>query len=156
MPVDLNPAMLRRLTWDKKFLGLATTIATWSKDPSTKVGCVIASGDHNVRAVGYNGFPRGVADDARLCDRPAKLRLIVHAEANAVAAAARAGMPLLDCTVYVTAPPCSQCAALLCQAGITRIVWSGELREGWAESVAAAARLCVEADVGYERFKEPL
>ena len=74
--------------WDRKFIEMAVLVSSWSKDPSTKVGCVIADSDHAQLSEGFNGFPRGIADDARLHEREVKYRLIVHAEANAIAAAA--------------------------------------------------------------------
>ena len=49
-------------TWDKFFIEMAMHISTKSKDPSTKVGCVIVGPDNEVRSTGYNGFPRGVRE----------------------------------------------------------------------------------------------
>ena len=67
--------------WDRKFLSAAALVASWSKDPSTKVGCIITDDDHNQLAGGFNGFPRGVSDNERLHDRETKLKIVVHAEA---------------------------------------------------------------------------
>ena len=76
--------------WDGRFLSLATHIANWSKDPSTKVGCVVVGPDREIRSTGFNGFPRGIADtDERLSDRELKSPLICHAEENAIMHAAR-------------------------------------------------------------------
>ncbi len=44
-------------------MGLAEHVATWSKDRSRKVGCVIVGPDNEIRSLGYNGFPRGITDD---------------------------------------------------------------------------------------------
>ena len=49
--------------WDRRFLDLAAHISTWSKDPSTKVGCVVVGEDREIRSTGFNGFPRGIEDD---------------------------------------------------------------------------------------------
>ena len=49
--------------WDLRFIGLAQHISTWSKDPSTKVGCVVVGEDREIRSTGFNGFPRGINDD---------------------------------------------------------------------------------------------
>jgi dCMP deaminase len=134
--------------WDARFLALAGHVAAWSKHRTTRVGCVVVDDDRRIRATGFNGFPRGVADaPGRLADRPTKLLLSVHAEANAVAAAARAGVPLAGCTAYVTHPPCAACAALLTQAGIRRVVFRGRLRDDWADSEAAARLIMAEAGV---------
>ena len=55
--------------WDIRFLEMARNSAMWSKDPSTKVGSIIVDDDKRVVSVGYNGFPKGVDDDARLDNR---------------------------------------------------------------------------------------
>ena len=71
--------------WDLRFIGLAQHISTWSKDPSTKVGCVVVGEDREIRSTGFNGFPRGINDDEeRLTDREKKYPLICHAEENAI------------------------------------------------------------------------
>lgn len=135
--------------WDEFFLGLAEYVGTASKDPSTKTGCVIVRDDRTVASVGYNGFPRGVADtDERLNDRPTKYAMVVHAEPNAILAA---GGSVEGCTAYVTPwPPCSGCAALLIQAGIKRIVApdaTDEQKERWGDSFGLASTMLAEAGV---------
>ena len=96
--------------WDQRFLKLAEHISGWSKDPSTKVGCVVVGEDREIRSTGFNGFPRGIADDSdRLSDRDKKYPLICHAEENAIMHAARIGLSLKGCTAYVTWPPCTRC-----------------------------------------------
>ena len=63
--------------WDKRFLELAKHISGWSKDPSTKVGCIVVGEDREIRSTGFNGFPRGIEDkQERLEDREQKLSLI--------------------------------------------------------------------------------
>ena len=134
--------------WDRRFLILADHIARWSKDPSTKVGCVIVGPDREIRATGYNGFPRGVKDDGRLDDRDQKYPLIVHAEENAVMNAARVGVSLKDCTVYVTFHPCTRCARSLVQAGVVKILtWDHDIPERWALDLATARAMLNEAGV---------
>ena len=63
--------------WDLRFLEMARNAASWSKDPSTKVGAIIVDDDKRVISVGYNGFPKGVRDDERLDDRQEKYKIIV-------------------------------------------------------------------------------
>ena len=90
--------------WDNHFLRLAQVHAEMSKDPNTRVGAVIVGPDREIRATGFNGFPRRICDDpVRLQDRETKLQLVVHAECNAICAAARVGVPLLGCTLYLAA-----------------------------------------------------
>lgn len=133
--------------WDDRLLGMASVVATWSKDPKRRVGAVIADADNRVVSVGYNGFPRGVGDSpALLEDSQQKLLRTLHAEANALLFAAR---PVAGCVAYVTYPPCSQCAAMLIQAGITRVVafHPGEVSSKWAASWEAAEQMMREAGV---------
>jgi dCMP deaminase len=142
--------------WDARFLALATHIADWSKHRTTKVGCVVVDDDRRIRVTGYNGFPRGVTDlPERLAHRPTKLLLSVHAEANAVATAARSGVSLAGCTAYITHPPCAACAASLIQAGIQRVVFKGQLRADWADSEAAGRLLMDEAGVAWQHGTTP-
>lgn len=140
-------------TWDQRFAAQALHISTWSKDPNKKVGCVIVDADHNQLSGGYNGFPRGVRDDLRLNEKVTKLMLIVHAEANAVAGAARNGHSLKGGAAYITAPPCTQCAALLIQAGIRRVIFPmGDPKSSWAGNVEMAKVLLNEAGVAFLEF----
>jgi dCMP deaminase len=140
--------------WDKKFLSVAALVATWSKDPSTQVGCVVTDSDHNQLSEGFNGFPRNIVDDNRLHDRETKLKLIVHAEANAVSAAARNGHALKGSTAYVTLPPCAQCAALLIQAGVYRVVFlSGVKPSKWEKDWVLAQGLLSEAGIEFEEVE---
>ena len=136
--------------WDQKFLTLAIGVSDWSKDPNTKVGCIIVDNDNNILCTGYNGFPRGVVDSSpRLQDRDLKLQIIIHAEANAVAVGGRSR--LMGATAYITRPPCSQCAGLLIQAGIKRIVWlriDGETK--WQANMELARIILKEAGIEIE------
>jgi len=71
--------------WDARFMNLARHISEWSKDRSTKVGVVIVGPENEVRALGYNGFPRGIDDDAPdRHERPEKYLWVEHAERNAI------------------------------------------------------------------------
>ena len=136
--------------WDGRFLGLAAHIAGWSKDPSTQVGCVIVGPDREVRSTGFNGLPRGIADTReRLEDRELKYLLICHAEENAIMHAARIGISLKGCTVYVTWPPCTRCARSLIQAGVSEVVYptSAKVPERWAEDFTLASEMLAEAGV---------
>ena len=81
--------------WDQRFLELAKQISTWSKDPSTQVGCVVVGPDREIRSTGFNGLPRGIEDTSeRLNNREIKYPMICHAEENAIMHAARTGISL--------------------------------------------------------------
>ena len=142
--------------WDLRFNGLAQHISTWSKDPSTKVGCVVVGEDREIRSTGFNGFPRGIDDDEdRLMDREKKYPLICHAEENAIMHAARIGVSLKDSTAYVTWPPCSRCARSLIQAGIKEIVYpeTGKIPERWIEDFTISDSMLNEAGVAVRSIK---
>lgn len=134
--------------WDARFMAMADLVATWSKDPSTQVGCVIVNPARQIVSTGFNGFPRGVDDDqARYADRATKYLMVQHAEANAVL---QASGDVRGGTAYVTHPPCAQCAGALIQAGIARIVTvepNAALAERFRDSFAAAATMLAEAGV---------
>lgn len=108
-------------------------VAFLYKDRSTclrrKVGAVLAR-DGRILSTGYGGAPAGVDHCSPLNCFPDKPCLrTIHAEANAVAWAARTGIQTEPCTIYTTASPCIECAKLLINAGIQRVVYAEEYRD---------------------------
>jgi len=107
--------------WVSRFLNLAGEISGWSKDPNTKVGCVLVK-DHRVIATGYNGMAAGVNDNVKeRSERPEKYHWYLHAEINALLQSAKFGVQTKGATAFVTHKPCSQCMSALANAGITEI-----------------------------------
>tara|TARA_X000001036_G_scaffold179663_1_gene170134 strand:+ start:1125 stop:1559 length:435 start_codon:yes stop_codon:yes gene_type:complete len=136
--------------WNERFLNLAIHISQWSKDPSTKVGCVVVGPDHEIRSTGFNGLPRGIEDnDERLNNREIKYPMICHAEENAIMHAARIGISLKECTAYVTWPPCTRCARSLIQAGILTVIYpkNTEIPERWASDFELSMNMFKEAGI---------
>lgn len=148
------------MKWELRFIQMAQLVASWSKDPSTKVGAVITTADRRVVSTGYNGFARGVDDTPeRLNDRTLKYPLTIHAELNAILSAAYSGHPLRGCTIYVSPlHPCSQCASAIVQAGITSVVFSSptmldsDAAARWDENFRLAAGVFREAGVEIRRI----
>ncbi len=139
--------MKKELKWHKRFLEIAEFISTWSKDPSTKVGAVIADIDNRIVSTGYNGFPKNVKDTkVRYINRDVKYKIILHAEENAIAYAKRV---LTDCTLYISGlPPCAHCASLIIQSGIKKVVVpKQEIPERWIESMNLSKQILKEAGV---------
>ena len=103
--------------WDKRFLEIAHQVATWSKDPSTKVGAIIVGDKLQIVSQGYNGFPRNIEDkEERLNIRELKYKFTIHAEANAIYNALYNGSSVQYCTLYcVSLFPCSECAKAIIQ-----------------------------------------
>jgi len=146
----------RRAKWDARFLKLAQHIAQWSKDPSTKVGAVIVK-DNLVVGLGYNGFPRGVADiEERYADRDTKYKFVVHAEVNAVLMAGEKakGATLFVWPSFMLPPICSECCKIAIQAGVAEIVGyqvdEAELTDRqlrWQGSILVSRAMCEEAGI---------
>ena len=135
--------------WDNRFLRIAEEVRLWSKDPGTKVGCVLVS-DRRILSTGYNGFPTSISDDLeRYIDRDFKLSITVHAEKNAILNAAKNGTKVEGSTLYVTFPPCSQCASAVIQAGVAKVVCPDPAKapERWRSNFIAANNLFYEAGV---------
>lgn len=141
-----------QLKWDKRFLELAKLVSTWSKDLSTKVGCVVVGPRREIRSVGYNGFPRGVHDEVpSRQERPEKYLWTAHAEMNSVANACSHGTSLLNCCMYVTCAPCADCAKVIIQSGIKRIVYippKDGMSDRWQDHFRVASQMLLEAGVG--------
>lgn len=157
--LDNVPEQIR--DWDEFFLTMCELVARKSKDPSTKTGCVVADPDKRIRSMGFNGFPQGVDDSpARYLDRELKYALIAHCDANAVFSAARAGISLKGCTMFLTGPPCSECTKSIIQAGIVEVVWPKDnpfeepgRRERWAVSLDRAEMMATESGVKFRRWE---
>jgi dCMP deaminase len=109
--------------WDSRFMRIAMEIAQWSKDRSRKIGCVIVGPKNEIRSTGYNGFPRGLDDAADYRhERPMKYKWTEHAERNAIYNAARIGIALEGCRMYIPWYPCMDCARAIVQSGIAEII----------------------------------
>ncbi len=109
-------------TWDEYFLCIARAVSIKSKDTHCPVGAVIASPDNVVLSTGFNGLPRGVYDDEHILeDKDEKIKVICHAEQNAILNAARVGVALGGASIFVTKFPCLTCCNAIIQVGITRI-----------------------------------
>jgi dCMP deaminase len=117
------------------------------------VGAVIVDGNNRIVSIGFNGFPQGVEDsEERLVDRETKYDIIVHAEANALMFASKS---VEGCTLY-TWPfqPCSRCAGLIIQSGITRVVSVVHSDERWKKNFEISRKLLQEAHVRLDLYHE--
>jgi dCMP deaminase len=122
-----------RPTMDETLLEVAAVIARRGTCTRLRVGAVLAV-DSRVCATGFNGAPHGLPH----CDHdPSESSLVhptcttsVHAEANAVAFAARHGVSIVGASLYCTHTPCVHCAMLLINAGIVRVVCKMWYRDG--------------------------
>ena len=131
---------------------LAKEAASWSKDPSTKIGAVCIGSKGQVLSTGYNGFPRGIDDSlTRYYDRELKYKMVVHAEMNAIFNATYNGVSLDGSTMYVHGlPVCSDCAKGIIQVGVKRIVMDGSIPNRWKDSWQLTQKMFNEANVKLE------
>ena len=115
------------LEWEEYFMELAKLTAKRSKDPVTQVGAVIINKNKRVIGLGYNGFI-DIPDNDKLFPwtknsnnyEEIKYSYVIHAEANAILNSISS---IKDSTLYVTLFPCRECAKLIIQSGIKKIVY---------------------------------
>jgi dCMP deaminase len=138
------------------YLTLAYAVSLKSKDPSTKVGCVMIDpvrGD--VLAQGYNGFPRNWPDETiAKMERAEKYALTIHAEQNAIANASARSNALNGCIAYITHHPCSDCTKLMIQAGVSEVHFvtpAPELRKRWIDSFDLSIKML--STVGIKHYE---
>jgi len=139
------------------FLEVAEAIAAKSKNPKRKIGAVILSPALAIVATGWNGVARGVSDTAPRYAQPLKEYYMVHAEANAIYNAARAGAKTAGCIMLVTGlMPCAQCANAIVQAGITTVYYpeTRRLEQKWSENFAHSLIILTEAGVCIETYMD--
>jgi dCMP deaminase len=137
---------------DMTLLATAFVMARRGTCSRAQVGCVIAL-DGRILSTGYNGAPTGMPhcehpDGLRSDQRPADAEMCqtsVHAEANAVAFAARAGVGLDGAVLYTTLTPCVTCAQLVINAGIERVVCANVYRN--TDGVELLLRASVVVDL---------
>lgn len=145
------------LGWPEYFMANALLAAQRSKDPSTQVGACIVNDEHKIVGIGYNGFPTGCDDDLFPWNRdecPAdplhnKYLFVCHAEVNAISNKNAADVK--GCTIYVALFPCNECAKVIIQSGIRRVVFLSD-KYANTTSVLASKRMFQACDVQYEMF----
>ena len=112
--------------FDISYLRMAEVWAQNSYCKRRKVGALLVK-DRTIIADGYNGTPSGfenICEDENGVTKP----YVLHAEANAITKVAKSGNSSEGATLYVTASPCAECAKLIIQSGITRVVYRDAYR----------------------------
>lgn len=116
----------KQIELDKRYLRMARIWAENSYCQRRQVGALIVK-DKMIISDGYNGTPSGfenVCEDDNGVTKP----YVLHAEANAITKIARSGNNSDGATLYVTASPCIECAKLIIQAGIKRVIYGEHYR----------------------------
>jgi dCMP deaminase len=139
----------QRITREEMLTEMARTVAKRSTCQRLQVGCVIALGGR-VLSLGYNGAPSGFPDcDPSLCNVNAPCTRTIHAEANAIAFAAKVGINLSGSIICCTHSPCLDCAKLIINSGIREIYFLEVYRDESPIELLAEAGIRV-------RFRAPL
>ncbi len=116
----------KQLKLDKRYMRMAFIWAENSYCQRRKVGALLVK-DKMIISDGYNGTPSGfenICEDENDKTKP----YVLHAEANAITKVARSGNSSEGATLYVTSSPCIECAKLIIQAGIKRVVYADSYR----------------------------
>ncbi|MGM9748248.1 MAG: deoxycytidylate deaminase [Candidatus Cryptobacteroides sp.] len=112
--------------FDKSYMDMAVIWGRNSYCKRRQVGAILVK-DRMIISDGYNGTPSGFenkCEDENGVTKP----YVLHAEANAITKVAKSGNSSKGATLYVTAAPCIECAKLIIQAGISRVVYKDEYR----------------------------
>ena len=129
------------LSWDEYFMLQALAAGLRSKDPNTKVGCVVVDEDNRQISMGYNGFVAGIdesqlpwGNNTTVPLEHQKYGYVIHAESNALLHATR---ELKNARIYVGLFPCNECAKLIASKKIKEVVYlSDKHREREYHAVA--------------------
>jgi dCMP deaminase len=148
------------ISWDKYFISMLYLVATKSKDEKTQHATIIVGPDNEIRSTGYNSFPRGINDNIPgRQERPEKYFWMEHSERNAIYNAARVGVSLIGCRLYVTGVPCMDCARAIVQSGIFEVIYH-DLKpydsKLWDEHTKRTLQLFQEAHVEIRKYEGDL
>ena len=132
---------------DLQYLRMAQIWAENSHAKRLKVGAIIVK-DNTIIADGYNGTPKGFENECEDQDGNTKL-YVLHAEANAISKIAKSNNSSEGATIYTLVSPCMECAKLIIQSGITRVVYSEDYR------LIDGVDLLCQADITVDRISIP-
>jgi len=117
--------------YDKLYIDFCMRISELSYAVRLKVGAIIVK-DNNIIAYGYNGTPAGFENTCETeCESGVLVTKneVIHAEVNAVSKAARQGLATDGSTLYCNISPCIECAKLIIQSGIKKVVYKDDYRD---------------------------
>lgn len=122
----VHPYGEKQAQFDRRYLRMAGIWAENSYCKRRQVGALIVK-DKMIISDGYNGTPAGfenICEDENNVTKP----YVLHAEANAITKVARSNNSSENATLYITDSPCMECAKLIIQSGIRRVVYSKKYR----------------------------
>ena len=119
------------LSWNDYFMSIALLSAERSKDPARQVGACIVNAENKIVSIGYNGMPNFCSDDdmpwGKQSEDPLenKYVYVCHAELNAIINNTN-GQSLKSCDMFVTLFPCNECAKIIIQAGLKKVIYKSD------------------------------
>jgi dCMP deaminase len=123
----MDPTQAKQLRYDRAYMRMAQEWAKLSHCQRKQVGALIVK-DRMIIADGYNGAPTGFPNPCE--DENGETNwYVLHAEANAITKLARSNNSAVGATLYITLSPCRECAKLIHQAGIERVVFARAYRD---------------------------
>lgn len=133
---------MTRPSWDEYFMQIARDVATRATCPRRSVGAVVAL-EKRILTTGYNGAPHGLPHCTEVGCKMQDGHCIrtLHAEQNAIVQGALNGVTLRGATLYVTCQPCHNCAKMIVNAGIVRVVFDGDYPDPFAMELFEMAEL---------------
>lgn len=152
---DINKKRDNYLSWKDYFMAIAFLAAKRSKDPCTQVGACIINKDKKIVGVGYNGMPTGCSDDefswkkGKVAKQETKHLYVCHAEMNAILNKNAADVK--NCTMYVALFPCNECAKIIIQSGIRKVVYMSDKRSQKMKT-KAAKKMFDSAGIKYRQY----
>lgn len=133
----------RQKQYESCYMNMAIIIANLSHAVRKKVGAIIVNSEGNIIACGHNGQPTGFPNECE-DEFGNTLSSTIHSELNAILKAARSGAKIEGSTLYVTMSTCSNCALLVIQSGIRKVVYLEEYRDITGITILQQAGIIVE------------
>jgi len=123
----MNEVKKKQLRYDNAYMNMAEEWAKLSHCTRKNVGALIVK-DKMIIADGYNGSPSGFPNECENEEGETHW-YVLHAEANAITKLARSNNSAEGSTLYITLSPCRECAKLILQAGISRVVYKSAYKD---------------------------
>lgn len=154
---DINKKREDVLSWKDYFMATAFLAAKRSKDPCSQVGACIVNEDKRIVSIGYNGMPNRCSDDQFPWSKNKKARsklhtkslYVCHAEMNAIVN--RNSASVKNCTMYVSLFPCNECAKIIIQSGIRKVLYKSDKHEH-KPTTKAAKKMFDAAGIDYRQY----
>ncbi len=131
-----------RPSWDEYFMQIARDVSTRATCNRRLVGAVVVL-DKRILTTGYNGAPHGLPHCSEVGCKMVDGHCVrtLHAEQNAIVQGALNGVSLRGATLYVTCQPCNNCAKMIINAGIVRVIFDGDYPDDFAMEMFQQAGL---------------